>query len=86
LVFALVSKKKPITVVSTTGLAGGLISPKRALLLAPLKGLFSDLDIKELGLHRVKFINSIYSQSAFDTGTPKRGHSNHRRIYLQWTH
>jgi len=35
--------------VSTTGLAGGLISPIRAVLLASLKGLFIDLISKGIG-------------------------------------
>ena len=33
--------------VITTGIAGGLLIPKKAFLLAPLKGLFTDLSPKQ---------------------------------------
>ena len=39
MLMALISLKMEVM---TTGIAGGLISPKRALLLAPLKGLLGD--------------------------------------------
>ncbi len=56
--------------VSTTGVAGGLIGPKRALLLAPLKGVLN------------WFYFKIYYQTfyGFSYGS-RKGHSQHQALH-----
>ena len=65
----------------TTGKAGGLPSPIRALLLAPLKGVLAHSGRED---HLVAESVYHFSFIAIVTGSPRRGHSGHYHTGPQW--
>ncbi len=74
--------------VITTSKAGGLISPKRALLLASLKGITNVFFVLKQEMLQINLVFMVYAVMIYAnyTGAPKRNYLNRFRIELLLTH